>query len=82
MVDDLLLDRLDEDGFEGAVIAFLVASSADEVRVDPSGAAAGVGDDQSALAFAAEDRAFEVVVVVALALAGLVVRMQDEPSRV
>ena len=74
---DSSFDGLDQDGFEGAVGAFLVAADADEVGVDPSGAASGVGDDQPAAALAAEDRALEVVMVDSLLLAGLVVGRED-----
>jgi hypothetical protein len=36
MVDDLVFDRVDQDGLEGAAAAFVVATGADEVRIDPT----------------------------------------------
>ena len=55
----------------------MVASGADEVGVDPSGAAARVRNQKSASAFAADDRALEVVMADPLLFAGLVVGAED-----
>ena len=53
-----------------AVRALLVASDADEVRVDDPGRVLRVMDDEAALAQAAEERALEVMVVYASLLPG------------
>lgn len=54
-----------------------MAAYAQEVGVDHSLAAAGVGQDQPGAAFAAEDAAFEVVVVGLGLLPGGLVRGKD-----
>jgi hypothetical protein len=79
LLDDLLLDAVDEHGPEVAGRSPAVAAGADEVGITPAGPASGVGDDQAAAAFAvaAVDGAFEVVVVDARPVAGLVVGGED-----
>ena len=52
----------------------LLAADADEVGVDGFVAIFGVADDESAAAGTAVDGAFEIVVVLALFLAGEIVR--------
>src|SRR5699024_7294133 len=66
-----------EHGLAVAVGAIGVSAGADEVGVDHSAAAAGVGQDQSGAAGAAEHGAFEVVLVGLGLLAGGLVGVED-----
>ena len=68
-VSDGVVDVVDEDGFEGALLAVALAVGADEIGVDVAVSGFGVVDDEPAAALAAADGGFEVVVVDALAFA-------------
>ncbi len=68
-VGDGVVDVVDEDGFEGALVAVALAVGADEVGVDVAVSGFGVVDDEPAAALAAADGGFQVVVVDALAFA-------------
>ena len=68
-VGDGVVDVVDEDGFEGALVAVALAIRADEVGVDVAVSGFGVVDDEPAAALAAADGGFQVVVVDALAFA-------------
>ena len=68
-VGDGAVDVVDEDGFEGALLAVALAIGADEVGVDVAVSGFGVVDDEPAAALAAVDGGFQVVVVDALAFA-------------
>ena len=64
-----VVDVVDEDGFEGALVAVALAVRADEIGVDVAVSGFGVVDDEPAAALAAADGGFQVVVVDALAFA-------------
>nr|WP_260683130.1 hypothetical protein [Brevibacterium casei] len=66
---DLLLDLVDEDGFEVAVGAFGASADADEVRVEVAGAGGGHLHDEAGAAAAADDCGLEEVLVDAVVLA-------------
>ena len=68
-VGDGVVDVVDEDGFEGALVAVALAVGADEVWVDVAVSGFGVVDDEPAAALAAADGGFQVMVVDALAFA-------------
>ena len=68
-VGDGVVDVVDEDGFEGALVAVALAVGADEIGVDVAVSGFGVVDDEPAAALAAADGGFQVVVVDALAFA-------------
>lgn len=68
-VGDGVVDFVDEDGFEGALLAVALAVGADEVGVDVAVSGFGVVDDEPAATLAAADGGFEVVVMDALAFA-------------
>ena len=68
-VGDGVVDVVDEDGFEGALVAVALAVGADEIGVDVAVSGFGVVDDEAAAALAAADGGFQVVVVDALAFA-------------
>ena len=63
------VDVVNEDGFEGALVAVALAVGADEVWVDVAVSGFGVVDDEPAAALAAADGGFQVVVMDALAFA-------------
>ena len=63
------VDVVNEDGFEGALVAVALAVGADEVWVDVAVSGFGVVNDVPAAALAAADGGFQVVVVDALAFA-------------
>ena len=63
------VDVVDEDGFEGALVAVALAVGADEIGVDVAVSGFGVVNDEPAAALAAADGGFQVVVVDALAFA-------------
>ena len=68
-VGDGVVDVVDEDGFEGALVPVALAVGADEVGVDVAVSGFGVVDDEPAAALAAADGGFQMVVVDALAFA-------------
>jgi len=68
-VGNASVDFVDEDGFEGALVAVALAVGADEVWIDLAVSGFGVVDDEPAATLAAADGGFEVVVVDALAFA-------------
>ena len=68
-VGDCYVDFVDEDGFEGALVAVALTIGADEVWIDLAVSGFGVVDDEPATTLAAADGGFEVVVVDALAFA-------------
>ena len=68
-VGDGVVDFIDEDGFEGALVAVALAVGADEIGVDVAVSGFGVVDDEPAAALAAADGGFQVMVVDALAFA-------------
>ena len=68
-IGDASVDFVDEDGFEGALVAVALAVGADEVGVDVAVSGFGVVDDEPAATLAAADGGFQVVVVDALAFA-------------
>ena len=68
-VGDGVVDVVDEDGFEGALVAVALAVGADEVWIDLAVSGFGIVDDEPATTLAAADGGFEVVVVDALAFA-------------
>ena len=68
-VGDGVVDVVDEDGFEGALVAVALAVGTDEIGVDVAVSGFGVVDDEAAAALAAADGGFQVVVVDALAFA-------------
>ena len=68
-VGDVSVDFVDEDGFEGALVAVALAIGADEVWIDLAVSGFGVVNDGPAAALAAADGGFQVVVVDALAFA-------------
>ena len=68
-VGDGVVDVVDEDGFEGALVAVALAVGADEIGVDVAVSGFGVVDDEPAAALAAADGGFQMVVVDALAFA-------------
>ena len=68
-VGDGVVDVVDEDGFEGALVAVALAVGTDEIGVDVAVSGFGVVDDEPAATLAAADGGFEVVVVDALAFA-------------
>ena len=68
-VGDGVVDVVDEDGFEGALVAVALAVRADEIGVDVAVSGFGVVDDEPAAALAAADGGFQMVVVDALAFA-------------
>ena len=68
-VGDGVVDVVDEDGFEGALLAVALAVGTDEIGVDVAVSGFGVVDDEPAAALAAADGGFQVVVVDALAFA-------------
>ena len=68
-VGDGVFDVVDEDGFEGALVAVALAIGTDKVWVDVAVSGFGVVNDGPAAALAAADGGFQVVVVDALAFA-------------
>ena len=68
-VGDGVVDVVDEDGFEGALVPVALAVGADEIGVDVAVSGFGVVDDEPAAALAAADGGFQVVGVDALAFA-------------
>ena len=68
-VGDGVVDVVDEDGFEGALVAVALAIGTDKVWVDVAVSGFGVVNDGPAAALAAADGGFQVVVVDALAFA-------------
>ena len=68
-VGDGVVDVVDEDGFEGALVPVALAIGTDEVWIDVAVSGFGVVDDEPAAALAAADGGFQVVVMDALAFA-------------
>ena len=68
-VGDGVVDGVDEDSFEGALLAVALAVGADEIGVDVAVSGFGIVDDEPAAALAAADGGFQVVVMDALAFA-------------
>lgn len=68
-VGDCYVDFVDEDGFEGALVAVALAIGTDEIGVDLAVSGFGVVNDEPAAALAAADGGFQVVVMDALAFA-------------
>ena len=63
------VDFVNEDGFEGALLAVALAIGADEIGVDVAVSGFGVVNDEPAATLAAADGGFQVVVMDALAFA-------------
>nr|WP_228838004.1 hypothetical protein [Nocardia amamiensis] len=68
LIFDQFFDALDQHRLALAVAPLLVATQADEVRVNGAVPILGVGDNEPAAASATEDRRFEVVRMLALLL--------------
>ena len=76
-VGDGVVDVVDEDGFEGALLAVALAIGADEIGIDVAVSGFGVVNDEPAAALAAADGGFQMVVVDALAFAVAVLAEDD-----